>query len=239
MVIGIDTDLRGALQRLTGDLCGPELRTVPKGSRRSQRITASRADRRQPIIRLDDVSVPRYHQDVLGVRDHQHSLEPPQSAIRPPILGEFNGCTAYVPRVRLELGLEPFGEGTPGCGGRLDILANGVPSLGNAGFELHVSGTSPGRSVLLVIGDAEDTGGSLLFGATFHIDFAPPAPATGLIHMEGLGGSDSCGSLVAPFPIPNDPAISGSYVFQAATLFPVSECGVRVATSRGLRVNIQ
>ena len=150
-------------------------------------------------------------------------------------IGSARGkAVSFVPE-----GLEPFGEGTAGCAGRLDLLANASPSLGNAGFELHVSGTSPGRTVLLLVGDAEDTSGSALFGATFHIDFTPPAPATGLIHMEGLGVSDGCGSLVAPFPMPSDPAFIGSYVFQAATLFAASECGVRVATSRGLRVNIQ
>ena len=135
--------------------------------------------------------------------------------------------------------LEPFGEGTPGCNGTLDLLANGSPSLGNASFELHASNAAPGQPVLLLIGDAEDTAGSLYFGARFHIEFAPPAPAMGLVHMAGLGPADACGSIHRPFPIPNDPSLQGPvFVFQAVTLMPAA-CPVPVATSRGLRVSVQ
>jgi len=137
-------------------------------------------------------------------------------------------------------GLEPFGEGTPGCSGTLDMLANGSPTLGNAGFELHVSNAAPGIPVLLIIGDSEDTAGTIFFGARFHIDFAPMAPAVGFVHSAGLGVADSCGSIHAPFPIPNNMALVGpTHVFQALSLFPVGQCGTRLASSRGMRVTVQ
>ncbi|MAB78173.1 MAG: hypothetical protein CMJ89_02365 [Planctomycetes bacterium] len=137
-------------------------------------------------------------------------------------------------------GLQPFGEGTPGCEGTLGLLGNGVPGLGNAGFELHVSSAAVGLPVLLLIADAEDTVGSTFFGALFHVDFAPVPPAVGLVATAGLGVTDNCGSIHSPFPIPSTPSLLGpTWVFQAVALFPVAACGTRVATSRGLRVTLQ
>jgi hypothetical protein len=136
-------------------------------------------------------------------------------------------------------GLEPFGEGTPGCDGTLSLLANDVPSLGNGSFAMHVSNANPGISVLLLIGDTEDTVGTTFFGALFHLDFSPVAPAVGLITCASLGAADSCGSVYAPFPIPNNPALFGpTLTFQAVSLF-FGACGTPVATSRGLRVTLQ
>ncbi|MSR63938.1 MAG: VCBS repeat-containing protein [Planctomycetes bacterium] len=140
---------------------------------------------------------------------------------------------SFVPR-----GLEPFGTGSAGCAGTLTLLAGGVPTLGNAAFELHVS--NAGGPTHLLIGDSEDTAGSLLFGALFHLDPTPAPPALGLVARASLPAADAHGSLVAPFPVPNNAALLGQpFVFQAVSFFPLGACSTRIATTRGLRVTIQ
>jgi hypothetical protein len=136
------------------------------------------------------------------------------------------------------LGLAPFGTGSPGCLGSSTLLAAGVPALGNAGFVLQASNT--GAAPLLLIGDTEDTAGSLFLRARFHLVFAPPPPAAGVLFQAPLPAPDANGAVVAPFPIPSTPALLGqTFVFQVASLFPSGPCNQRLATSRGLRVTIQ
>lgn len=140
---------------------------------------------------------------------------------------------SFVPR-----GLVPFGTGTPGCAGSLTLLANGVPSLGNAAFELHVSNAH--APATLFVGDVEDTPGSLFFGARFHFVPLPPPPAVGLVTQIQLPAPDANGSIVVPMPVPSTPALVGvPYVFQATSLFPAGACAKRLATTRGLRVTVQ
>ncbi len=133
-------------------------------------------------------------------------------------------------------GLVPFGIGSPGCLGSSTLLAGGVPALGNAALELHASHT--GAWPLLLIGDVEDTAGSLFLGARFHLDLTPTPPS--VVFWRPLPAPDANGSVIAPFAIPNTPALQGvTFVFQVASLFPPGACGQRLATSRGLRVTIQ
>ena len=135
-------------------------------------------------------------------------------------------------------GLELFGTGTPGCRGTSTLLANGVPALGNSAFALQASAT--GATQLLLMGDSADTLGSLRFGARFHLDFAPPPPAVGLLRQRRLPDPDAHGSIVVPLPIPADPSLLGkTFVFQIASLFPSGACGQVLTTSRGLRLTIQ
>ncbi|HEX6883235.1 MAG TPA: VCBS repeat-containing protein [Planctomycetota bacterium] len=140
---------------------------------------------------------------------------------------------SFVPR-----GLEPFGTGSPGCLGSSTLLANGVPTLGNAGFALHAANV--GSAPLLLIGDVEDSAGTSYLGALFHLVPSPPPPALGLVHLRPLPAPDARGSVVAPFPVPSSTALLGqTYVFQVASLFPSGPCAQRLATSRGLRVTFQ
>jgi hypothetical protein len=136
------------------------------------------------------------------------------------------------------LGLEPFGTGTPGCEGTIDLLANGVPSAGNTGFEVHLSNAGPVTTLL--IGDTEDTAGTLYFGALCHIAINPPPPAVGVVARLGLPSPDANHSIVAPLPIPADPGLIGQgFVLQAISVFPRGDCARRVATSRALRLTVQ
>jgi len=135
-------------------------------------------------------------------------------------------------------GIEVFGTGTAGCDGALDLGATGVPTLGNAAFEVHASHAGP--SGFLLIGDSEDTAGTLRFGALFHLDPTPAPPALGVVGSFALPAPDATGSLTLALPVPVDPGLVGrTYVFQVASFFAPGACAQRLATSRALRVTVQ
>jgi len=140
---------------------------------------------------------------------------------------------SFVPR-----GLVPYGSGSPSCAGTSTLLAGGVPAVGNGAFELHVS--NAGGPPILLVGDTEDTAGTLHFGALLHLDPTPPPPGLGILTRVRLPAPDANGSVVAPLPVPPDPALQGlALVFQAVSFFPNGTCATNVVTSRGLRVTIQ
>ncbi|HEX6886394.1 MAG TPA: integrin alpha [Planctomycetota bacterium] len=130
-------------------------------------------------------------------------------------------------------GLEAFGTGTPGCAGPLTLLANTSPRVGEAGFALHAFGLGPAATALLT-SDVARPAGVLRYRVLFHVE-----PTRVLNHVV-LPAPGPSGSLVAPLPIPADPALVGvTLVFQAVTLFPVGTCRPRIATSPGLRLTFQ
>jgi hypothetical protein len=140
---------------------------------------------------------------------------------------------SFVPR-----GVEVFGSGTPGCEGALALGVSGVPTLGNAAFEVHLSHAGPAGHLL--IGDSEDTLGTVRFGARFHIDPAPPPPARGVVALKLLPAPDASGSITLILPVPADPALLGvNFVFQGVSFFPAGACAQRIATTHGLRVTPQ
>jgi len=140
---------------------------------------------------------------------------------------------SFVPR-----GVEVFGSGTAGCDGPLALGVTGVPTLGNAAFEVHLAQAGP--SGLLLIGDSEDTAGTLRFGARFHLDPSPPPPAVGVVTFRSLPAPDASGSLTLALPVPADPALFGlTFVFQGVSFFPLAACAQRFATTNGLRVTVQ
>jgi hypothetical protein len=139
---------------------------------------------------------------------------------------------SFVPR-----GLTPFGTGTP-CPASATLLARGVPALGSATFELHAAGV--GAAPLLLVGDTPNIAGHLYQRARFHLDFAPPPPAAGVLLALPLPAPDANGALVAPFALPSSPALQGlTFVFQVASLLPRSTCGRPLVTTRALFVTIQ
>lgn len=130
-------------------------------------------------------------------------------------------------------GLTPFGTGTPGCAGALRLSANGPPTVGNSAFALHAFGLGS-EATGLVTSTVALPAGVLLYNALFHLD-----PARVLTQTR-LPDPDAKGSLVAPLPIPADPALLGtSLVFQAVSFFPAGACARRISTSPGLALTLR
>jgi len=141
---------------------------------------------------------------------------------------------SFVPR-----GLAPFGPGSPGCAGELRLLANGVPSVGNASFAFHLSAAGDEVTSLLM-GDTLDVAGTLRYGARFHLDPLPLPPALGILTRTQLPLPDPRRAIVAPLPIPADPALLGlSYGFQGISFFHAGACTQRIASTPGLRLTFQ
>jgi len=134
----------------------------------------------------------------------------------------------FVPR-----GLAPYGRGTPGCAGPLTLLANGVPTLGNAAFALHLAHAGADVTSLL-IGDTPDVAGTMRHYALFHL-----APGTILLRTT-LPRPDAHGTLVVPMPVPNDPSLLGAPLYlQGVSFFPPGTCARRIATTPGLGLTFQ
>ena len=111
MRVGVDADLRRHRHRLAGDRFGVHAVDVDQRARRGQRVLPARANADQAVIRLEHVAIAGQQQRHLGVGDRHHGLEPPQIAVRAPVLGELHGSPHQLTGMPLELGLEPLEQG--------------------------------------------------------------------------------------------------------------------------------
>src|SRR5512140_2409741 len=71
----------------------------------------ARTDSEHAVVRLNHVSGPRQEHQVLPVRHHHQRLEPPQHAVRAPILRQFHGGPPQVPPELRQLRLELLEQG--------------------------------------------------------------------------------------------------------------------------------
>ena len=106
LLVGVDAQVAGDRQRLLDDLLGGQRRMLQQRARRRLRIGAAGADRDDAVLRLQHIAGPGDHQRRRRVGHGEHRLQPPQHAIRTPVLRQFDGRTRQVPLVLLELGLE-------------------------------------------------------------------------------------------------------------------------------------
>lgn len=149
------------------------------------------------------------------------------------------GCGTCAARARVvsftPTGLAPFGTGTPGCDGTQPLLANGVPSVGNAGLELHSSNGAPLAPATLLISDGPDPLGLPIAGALLHV----VGPGTTFLLVQATPPADAIGSLVVPFPLPANPNLAGqTLALQLASIW-AGPCPTVLSTTRGLAMTIQ
>lgn len=133
----------------------------------------------------------------------------------------------------LPAGLSPFGTGSPGCGGPQALLANGTPTVGDAGFELHGASAAPSAPSLLLLSDAPDPVGVPVANVLIHV---LGAGAT-FFYVAPTPPASPGGSLVLPLPLPANPNLSGLTL--AAQVASVWTCPILLATSRGLALTLQ
>ncbi len=138
-------------------------------------------------------------------------------------------------------GVTSFGVGTPGCDGAQSLTGVGVPSVGNANFELVGYPGPANQPGYLVVTDAADGPGSdpLGVGAIFHL--ALPPAASFFVVLPST--HDANGSYRAPVPIPNVPAFASFIAyFQHFSIWPQPCVGLgafNLSSSAGARVTIQ
>src|SRR5690606_11385264 len=114
--VRVDADLAGYRQAASDYLDRRQIRGRNERACGGQRVRPSRADRQQPVVRLDDVARAGDDEAALPVGDGEQRLEPAKYAIAAPVLGEFHGGPGQVSREALELLLELLEEGE-GIGG--------------------------------------------------------------------------------------------------------------------------
>ncbi len=89
-------------------------------------IRAPGAHRGDVVIGFDDVPTAAEDQAFLLIGGNQQRLESPQSPVRSPVLGQFDGCPLEIAVILLELAFEPLeqGEGVRGgaCKACKDLL---------------------------------------------------------------------------------------------------------------------
>jgi len=138
-------------------------------------------------------------------------------------------------------GITPFGPGSPGCDGPQSLMANSVPSIGNAGFAL-IGATGPANTGgYLLVSDVPDGAGSDPFGvsALFHLKVPPAATLFALLPST----QDAIGSTLTALPLPNLASLINFNVYvQHASVWPGPCPGLgaqNVSTSNGMRITIQ
>lgn len=104
-------------------------------------------------------------------------------------------------------GLSVYGAGTPDCGGRIGMWANGSPRLGNRDYAYTVTNAPPSTFGWLLQGGPADVAGSDPFniGVTLHIDL-------GLLIHEVIF-SDGLGRARLPRPVPSDVGLVGLPIY--------------------------
>src|SRR4029078_2004431 len=91
------------------DVAWRELRIRGKRTGRSERVRAARADGHDRVLRLDHLAIAGDDEGRLLVGDAEQGLEPPERAIRAPVLGELDGGAREV-SVLFQLALEALEE---------------------------------------------------------------------------------------------------------------------------------
>ncbi len=97
-----------------------------QGARGRLGVRAARADGDCSVLRLDDIAVAGYDEQILRIADQQQGLQAAQVAVRPPVLGELDRRASQV-AVLLQLALEAL-EQRERVGG----------AAGEAGYHLAV-----------------------------------------------------------------------------------------------------
>src|SRR5260221_12839913 len=110
VLVGVDADLGGDLERFLHDFRGRELRVVQQRQRRRLRVAAAAADGEEPVLGLEHVAVAGDAERSLAVGDAKHRFQAAQHPVGPPVLGELHRRAQQVPLVLLELRLEALEE---------------------------------------------------------------------------------------------------------------------------------
>src|SRR5258705_8414423 len=125
--VGVDADLAGDGETLPDDGGGGQIGVGRKGARGGESVGPPRADREDPIIRLDELARAGDDEAVLRVGDGEQGLESAKNTIAAPVLGELHRRAREVAWISLQLLLElleqgeRIGRGTGEAGEQLPI----------------------------------------------------------------------------------------------------------------------
>ena len=144
---------------------------VDQRPRGREGVVAAGADAEDAVGRLDHVAGAGDEQRVLGVDHGDQRFEPPQGAVRPPLLGQFGRGARHVRRVVLQLRFEAFhqGEGVGRGAGEADqhLAVHQPADFHGVAFDdglahRHLAVAADGDAA--VVANGEDGGGAEFHG---------------------------------------------------------------------------
>lgn len=117
-------------------------------------------------------------------------------------------AVAAVGSIRPEpAGLSIYGSGSPECGGRIGMWANGSPKLGNVEFAYTVTNAPVNTFGFLLQGGPADIPGSDPFGIGMLVHVGLGFVTTELVFSDALGRAQ------LPRPVPSSPGLVGLPVY--------------------------
>lgn len=149
----------------------------------------------------------------------------------------FNQDVYFVKPRRLD-GVEAFGEGTPGCRGKVRLLGNSPPRVGNTQFTIITDGAPPLTSGVTLLAESTarlDPGVDLFgLGLVFHLD---PTLAPGAIPVTTV--TDASGFASIPSPLPNLPILAGfDFLLQGIWFDGPCQPGFGYSMTNGLEITL-
>ena len=131
--------------------------------------------------------------------------------------------------------LENYGSGSAGSGGLVPVITSsgGVPSLGNASFQVDCNQLLGGAGCVLLVGASQSQ--IPFLGLTILVD--PSAWIAIGLQATGMPGVAGDGALQIPVAIPNNPLLVGAELdFQVLVVDPGAALGL--AATDGLTMTI-
>lgn len=111
LVVRIDAHFARNLHCFDGNFTGGKVRVLGKGLRRSLRIRSTTSYCSNRSIGLNYIALAAEQEALLLVADEQKSLEMPQEFVGSPVARQFDGSTAEIPVVLLQLRFKPAEQG--------------------------------------------------------------------------------------------------------------------------------
>ena len=108
LLIGVDAQVAGNLQRFLDDLARCQLGVFQQRTRRRLSVGTAAADGDDALLGLQHVTIAGDHQRVVTIGHRQHGLQAAQHAIGAPVLGEFHRRAQQMALVFFQLGFEAF-----------------------------------------------------------------------------------------------------------------------------------
>src|SRR5665213_2680483 len=108
--VGVHADLAGNRERPSYNVARLKIGGLHQCTCSRERVGPTRADRKNPVIRLDDVACPGNDEPVLAGHDNEQRLQPPEHAVATPVLGQVDSGTWQIVREAFQLLLELLEE---------------------------------------------------------------------------------------------------------------------------------